>query len=170
MPKFVVAEMDKLDEPQSVVIHSIQIVDIAFQCIGPFKSWQDSDLSSLACLEDHGRAIGMNSVTKLDCLHGSCESIGRQRIHLARRRLVLAALDNSPVTIRVFAVVRHIATNICDSNIHIALAIHLNFFGGNRLDIFAVETARMCVHIHKHRGLVNLGYTRVRRSLGCGIG
>ena len=173
MPKFVVAEMNKLDKPQSVVIHSVQILNVAFERIRPFKGWQDSDLSTLAGFEDNCRAIGMNRIAELDGFHRPCKSIGCQRIHLARRRFVLAIPDDRTIAIGVFAVVGHVATNIRNGDIHIALAIHLDFFGRNRLDILAVEATGMRVHIYKHSRLMYRSNSRVgrcfRHVFGCGF-
>ena len=68
----------------------------------------------------------------------------RPQAHTPHRcGLVFPVPDHCTIAVGVVAVVRHVATNIRDGDVHVALAVHLDFLGRNRLDILAVESARI---------------------------
>ena len=48
MAKLIIAEMDQLNQAQAVLMHPVQVFDVALQRIGSFKSREHGDLSLLA--------------------------------------------------------------------------------------------------------------------------
>ena len=162
MADFIVAEVNQLQQPQPVLVHLVEVFDIAFQRVTTFQSRQHRYLIAVARFQHRSRRIRMDRIAELEGLAYARESICGQRIHLTGHRLVPALGHNGAIAIHILAVVRHVATDVCDDQVDRTATIDLDFLRRDRFDVLAMKAARVGVHIREDRKFMNGQDPRIR--------
>ena len=159
--QFVVTKVYELDQPEAVLIHPVEILNVALERIGALESRKNGYVAIVTGGENCGRTVSMDGVAHLDRLTQPRQSVGRKRKGLAGGWLIPALFNERTVPIRILAVIGHVATDARDDDIHRAAPIDVNFLRQDCFNVFSMKTAWVRVHVREHCGLVDRSNTRI---------